>query len=148
MFSTLDNNNEDPEDNLLSRTTALENVELPLIYRGIDEKKRIELSSDALHKVGLEAVADHTPAELSGGQQQRVAIARAIVTEPKVLIADEPTGNLDTKRSHEIMQILQGFNKDGITIIMVTHEEDIASYASRVIYVRDGVIEKEVLNAH
>jgi putative ABC transport system ATP-binding protein len=133
---------------LLKKTSALENVEMPLIYLGMKSKERKKVATEALIRVGLDGRIAYEPSKLSGGQQQRVAIARAIVTEPKVLIADEPTGNLDTKRSHEIMQILQGFNKDGITIIMVTHEEDIASYASRVIYVRDGVIEKEVLNAH
>lgn len=133
---------------LLKKTSALENVEMPLIYLGMKSKERKEVATEALIRVGLDGRVEYEPSKLSGGQQQRVAIARAIVTEPKVLIADEPTGNLDTKRSHEIMQILEGFNKEGITIIMVTHEEDIASYASRVLHVRDGVIEKEILNAH
>lgn len=129
--------------NLLNRTSALENVELPLIYRGIAQKKRHILALQALKTVGLEDFADHTPGELSGGQQQRVAIARAIVTQPKVLLADEPTGNLDTARSQEIMQILLDLNQQqGITIIMVTHEEDMASYAQRRIFFKDGQIIK------
>jgi len=128
--------------NLLGRTSALENVELPLVYRKISPKERKELALDALRKVGLESVASHTPAELSGGQQQRVAIARAIVTKPLVLLADEPTGNLDSIKSMEIMNLLKSFNEDfNITIIMVTHEEEMAAFASRVIYFRDGHIE-------
>ena len=134
--------------NLLKKTTALDNVEMPLIYLGVKAKERQERALKALESVGLLDRADYEPSKLSGGQQQRVAIARAIVTNPKVLIADEPTGNLDSKRSHEIMQILQNFNKDGITIIMVTHESDIAAYASRVLHVKDGILEKEVQNAH
>lgn len=130
--------------NLLKKTSALENVEMPLIYLGISAKKRKERAFEALNSVGLAERVSYEPGELSGGQQQRVAIARAIVTRPKVLIADEPTGNLDTKRSHEIMQIIQDFNKEeGITVIMVTHEEDIATYASRTIFLRDGLIEKD-----
>jgi len=128
--------------NLLGRTTALENVELPLIYRKIPAIKRKELALDALKKVGLESVSNNTPAELSGGQQQRVAIARAIVTKPLVLLADEPTGNLDSIKSMEIMNLLKSFNEEfNITIIMVTHEEEMAAFASRVIYFRDGHIE-------
>ena len=134
--------------NLLKKTTALDNVEMPLIYLGVKAKERKERAYAALKAVGLEDRANYEPSKLSGGQQQRVAIARAIVTNPKVLIADEPTGNLDTQRSHEIMQILQEFNKNGITIIMVTHESDIAAYASRVLHVRDGILEKEEMNAH
>lgn len=127
--------------NLLGRTTALENVELPLVYRGEEVKKRIEMSNDALMKVGLSAVAHHTPAELSGGQQQRVAIARAIATNPLVILADEPTGNLDSVRSKEIMELLASFNKtQNITIIMVTHEEDMAKYAKRTVVFKDGLI--------
>lgn len=133
--------------NLLKKTSSLENVEMPLIYLGIKSKERKQRAYEALANVGLQERMDYEPSKLSGGQQQRVAIARAIVTKPKVLIADEPTGNLDTKRSHEIMEIIKGFNKDGITIIMVTHEEDIASFASRVIHMRDGLIEKETTNA-
>ncbi|WP_028486324.1 ABC transporter ATP-binding protein [Thiomicrorhabdus chilensis] len=130
--------------NLLNRTSALENVELPLIYRGMSSKQRHELAMDALKTVGLEDYVDHTPGELSGGQQQRVAIARAIVTQPKVLLADEPTGNLDTARSLEIMEILSNLNQKGITIIMVTHEEDMAAYADRHILFKDGqIVSKE-----
>lgn len=129
--------------NLLNRTSALENVELPLVYRGIAQKQRNVLAQQALKTVGLEDYADHTPGELSGGQQQRVAIARAIVTQPKVLLADEPTGNLDTSRSQEIMQILLDLNQQqGITIIMVTHEDDMACYAQRRIIFKDGGIIK------
>ncbi len=127
--------------NLLKKTTALENVEMPLIYQGVDSKIRKERAYEALKRVGLEDRINYDPARLSGGQQQRVAIARAMVTQPKVLIADEPTGNLDTKRSHEVMGLIGAFNQQGITVIMVTHEEDIAAYASRIIYLRDGLIE-------
>ena len=130
--------------NLLKKTSSLENVEMPLIYQGLDSKKRKEMAAAALKSVGLEERLYYDPGKLSGGQQQRVAIARAMVTHPKILIADEPTGNLDTKRSHEIMDLISDFNKQGITVIMVTHEEDIAAYASRTIYLRDGMIEKEV----
>ena len=128
--------------NLLGRTSALENVELPLVYRKVPKEKRYELAVDALKKVGLESVIKHTPAELSGGQQQRVAIARAIVTDPLLLLADEPTGNLDSIKSIEVMELLKKLNEElNITIIMVTHEEEMAAYASRVIYFRDGNIE-------
>ena len=128
--------------NLLGRTTALENVELPLVYRKVPKEKRYEMAKDALKKVGLESVIKHTPAELSGGQQQRVAIARAIVTNPLLLLADEPTGNLDSIKSIEVMELLKKLNEElNITIIMVTHEEEMAAYASRVIYFRDGNIE-------
>lgn len=127
--------------NLLNRTSALENVELPLIYRGLSMKERHNQALQALKSVGLEAFSDHTPGELSGGQQQRVAIARAIVTQPKVLLADEPTGNLDSLHSHEIMQILSQLNQEqGITVIMVTHEEEMAAYADRRILFKDGQI--------
>lgn len=127
--------------NLLNRTSALENVELPLIYRGISKQQRHALAQEALATVGLESYAHHTPGELSGGQQQRVAIARAIVTQPKVLLADEPTGNLDTARSLEIMQLLKQLNQQhGITIIMVTHEEDMAAFTHRRILFKDGQI--------
>ena len=130
--------------NLLSRTTALENVEMPLIYRGVSVYERHALAREALETVGLTGWEAHTPGELSGGQQQRVAIARAIVTKPAVLLADEPTGNLDTARSREIMEILTEFNrKRGITIVMITHEPDIASYAKRIIQFRDGLIERD-----
>ena len=128
--------------NLLGRTSALENVELPLVYRKVPKEKRYELAVEALKKVGLESVIKHTPAELSGGQQQRVAIARAIVTDPLLLLADEPTGNLDSIKSIEVMELLKKLNEElNITIIMVTHEEEMAAYASRVIYFRDGNIE-------
>ena len=128
--------------NLLGRTTALENVELPLVYRKVPKEQRNKLAIEALKKVGLESVIKHTPAELSGGQQQRVAIARAIVTDPLLLLADEPTGNLDSIKSIEVMELLKKLNEElNITIIMVTHEEEMATYASRVIYFRDGNIE-------
>ncbi len=127
--------------NLLARTSALENVELPLLYRGEKPQARREAAMAALDKVGLAAWSDHTPAELSGGQQQRVAIARAIVTSPHVLLADEPTGNLDTARSLEIMELLTGFNAAGITILMVTHEAEMAAYAHTIAHVRDGLVE-------
>ena len=127
--------------NLLARTTALENVELPLIYRGMARSARHTLAAEALRLVGLEGRENHTPAELSGGQQQRVAIARAIVTDPLVLLADEPTGNLDSQRSHEIMALLTELNQThGITVIMVTHEPDMADYATRQIQFHDGRI--------
>ena len=127
--------------NLLSRTSALENVELPLIYRGTAAQERHARAQRALAAVGLTGWADHTPSELSGGQQQRVAIARAIVTEPAVLLADEPTGNLDSARGREIMELLTTFNRDqGITIVMVTHEADMAAYARRVVRFFDGVV--------
>jgi len=133
--------------NLLSRTSALENVELPLIYRGEDRKTRRATAMAALDRVGLLPWADHTPAELSGGQQQRVAIARAIVTQPQVLFADEPTGNLDSERSIEIMELLNALNRDqGITIAMVTHEPDMAAYARTIIRFRDGLVEERVVN--
>ena len=127
--------------NLLPRTTAVENVELPLIYRGVPARERRELAMRALAQVGLAGRESHTPAELSGGQQQRVAIARAIVSTPTLLVADEPTGNLDTQRSHEIMDLLTGLNRDiGLSIVMVTHEPDIAAYADRTIGFLDGHI--------
>jgi putative ABC transport system ATP-binding protein len=125
--------------NLLARTSAVENVELPLIYRGLPKAERENQARQALAAVGLTGWEKHTPGELSGGQQQRVAIARAIVTEPAMLLADEPTGNLDTARSREIMDLLTAFNRDaGITIVMVTHEPDMAAYARRVIHFLDG----------
>ena len=128
--------------NLLGRTSALENVELPLVYRKIPTIKRKEMALEALTKVGLQSVVNNTPAQLSGGQQQRVAIARAIVSHPLVLLADEPTGNLDSIKSMEIMNLLKQLNEDeNITIIMVTHEEEMAAFDSRVIYFRDGHIE-------
>jgi putative ABC transport system ATP-binding protein len=127
--------------NLLSRTSALENVELPLLYRGTGTQERHRLAMEALATVGLKGWEHHTPAELSGGQQQRVAIARAIVTGPAVLLADEPTGNLDSARSREIMDVLTALNRDeGITVVMITHEPDMAAYAKRQIHFRDGLI--------
>ena len=129
--------------NLLSRTTALENVELPLLYRGDEKRARRDLAMGALDKVGLANWWDHTPAELSGGQQQRVAIARAIVTQPDVLLADEPTGNLDSERSIEIMELLTDLNRDsGITVLMVTHEPDMAAFARTVVHFKDGLVER------
>ncbi|MBR0552644.1 ABC transporter ATP-binding protein [Stakelama marina] len=129
--------------NLLARTTALENVELPLLYRGENRKQRQDMAMAALDKVGLGPWADHTPAELSGGQQQRVAIARAIVTEPDVLLADEPTGNLDSERSIEIMELLRSLNTDsGITVLMVTHEADMADFARTIVHFKDGLVER------
>jgi putative ABC transport system ATP-binding protein len=129
---------------LLARTSALENVELPLIYRGLPAAERRAQALKALADVGLTGWAQRTPGELSGGQQQRVAIARAMVTRPQVLLADEPTGNLDTHRSHEIMELIQRLNREqGITVLMVTHESDIAAYAQRTVRFVDGRIDKE-----
>ncbi|MBU1605519.1 MAG: ABC transporter ATP-binding protein [Alphaproteobacteria bacterium] len=127
--------------NLLSRTTAIENVELPLLYRGESKKARRAAAMHSLDQVGLGPWADHTPAELSGGQQQRVAIARALVTQPDVLLADEPTGNLDTERSIEIMELLTRLNREGITILMVTHEKEMAAFANTIVHFRDGLVE-------
>jgi len=135
--------------NLLARTSAQENVELPLLYRGESATVRRTSAAAALKAVGLGGWEHHTPAELSGGQQQRVAIARAIVTEPAVLLADEPTGNLDTERSREIMDLLRGLNADhGITVLMVTHEPDMAAYARRMVSFVDGAIANDVPNPH
>jgi len=133
--------------NLLNRTSALENVELPLIYRGAAASERRTRALQALETVGLKGWESHTPGELSGGQQQRVAIARAIVTEPAVLFADEPTGNLDSARSREIMDILTGLNRDQrVTIVIVTHEPDMAAYAKRIIRFLDGLVESDKQN--
>ncbi len=126
--------------NLLARTSALENVELPLVYRGVGSRARHERAKRALERVGLGARLDHTPAQLSGGQQQRVAIARALVGDPKVILADEPTGNLDSQTSTEVMALFQELGRAGITIVLVTHEPDIAEHASRVIVVKDGFV--------
>lgn len=134
--------------NLLARMSAAENVELPLTYRGVAAAERRRLALQALDQVGLGERARHTPAELSGGQQQRVAIARAIVTKPTMLVADEPTGNLDTVRSHEVMHLLCQLNRDlGLTIAMVTHETDIAAYARRTLRFLDGRVESDLPNA-
>jgi putative ABC transport system ATP-binding protein len=133
--------------NLLKRTTAIENLELPLIYRGIPHAERRRMAIETLGRVGLGDRGHHTASELSGGQQQRVAIARALVTNPNVIFADEPTGNLDSSRTHEIMQFFSELNrKNGLTIVMVTHEEDVAAYAGRQIRFRDGHIESDELN--
>jgi putative ABC transport system ATP-binding protein len=126
--------------NLLSRTSALENVELPLIYSGVGTKERERRARESLEKVGLAARLDHHPSQLSGGQQQRVAIARALVTRPKLILADEPTGNLDSKTSVEIMALFQSLGESGITVVLVTHEPDIAEYAKRVIVLKDGLV--------
>ncbi|WP_120077917.1 ABC transporter ATP-binding protein [Aurantiacibacter odishensis] len=128
--------------NLLARTSALENVELPLLYRGESKRMRREAAERSLDLVGLLRWADHTPAELSGGQQQRVAIARALVTDPDVLLADEPTGNLDTERSVEIMELLTELNARGITVLMVTHEAEMAEFAKTIVHFRDGLVER------
>ncbi|HEX4736948.1 MAG TPA: ABC transporter ATP-binding protein [Allosphingosinicella sp.] len=129
--------------NLLARTTALENVELPLLYRGESRRLRHEQGMAALAKVGLAEWSHHTPSELSGGQQQRVAIARALVTEPDVLLADEPTGNLDSERSIEIMELLARLNADaGLTVLLVTHEADMAAYARKIVHFKDGLVDR------
>ncbi len=131
--------------NLLSRTSALENVELPLVYRKIPAGKRRQAALEALEAVELQDWQSHTPAELSGGQQQRVAIARAIVTNPDILLADEPTGNLDTERSLGIMELLSNFNRErSLTIVMVTHEPEMAAYAKRKIHFKDGLVENDL----
>jgi putative ABC transport system ATP-binding protein len=133
--------------NLLARTSALENVELPLLYRGYSRGQRHDMARAALASVGLPDKERNTPAELSGGQQQRVAIARAIVTNPGTLFADEPTGNLDSKTTREIMELLCRLNDErGITILMVTHEDEVAHYAKRIVHVRDGLIGSDVMN--
>jgi putative ABC transport system ATP-binding protein len=133
--------------NLLARTTALENVELPLVYRGLSRRRRRRLALEALEQVGLLGRVGHRPNELSGGQQQRVAIARALVTRPPVLLADEPTGNLDSKTTLEVMELLERLvETEKITLVLVTHEEEIAARAHRVITVRDGRIESDMLN--
>ncbi|QKV20671.1 ABC transporter ATP-binding protein [Oricola thermophila] len=133
--------------NLLPRTTALENVELPLIYKGVTGAERRKRAAEMLQRVGLGHRLDKDPSQLSGGEQQRVAIARAIVTKPDVLLADEPTGNLDTARSMEIMDLISRLNEEeGLTIIMVTHEPDMAEYAKRIIHFKDGLIERDGTN--
>ncbi|MDI1448233.1 ABC transporter ATP-binding protein [Polyangium sp. 6x1] len=133
--------------NLLPRTTALENVELPLVYRGVAAAERRKRALASLSAVGLGARLHHTPNQLSGGQQQRVAIARALVTQPPLLLADEPTGNLDTRTSYEVLDLLQRLNREqGITIVLVTHERDIADCAGRVIEMRDGSVRRDIVN--
>ncbi|MCY3986051.1 MAG: ABC transporter ATP-binding protein, partial [Candidatus Dadabacteria bacterium] len=132
--------------NLLARTTALENVELPLVYSGMGREQRRKLASDALCLVGLAQRADHLPNQISGGQQQRVAIARAVVNDPSIILADEPTGNLDTATSYEIIEIFRGLNEQGKTIIMITHEEDIAFHSKRIITLKDGEITEDRKN--
>lgn len=129
--------------NLLPRLTALENVALPLVYAGTSRKQRTEMAMDVIQKVGLEDRKDHKPNELSGGQCQRVAIARALVNNPSLILADEPTGNLDSKTSNEIMEIFSKIQAAGNTVVLVTHEEDIANFAKRVVRLRDGLIESD-----
>lgn len=132
--------------NLIANLTAIENVELPLIYRGIDRKTRRKLAVESLKKVGLEKRMDHKPSEMSGGQQQRVAVARAVAAKPPIILADEPTGNLDTKSTQEIMEILKELHRSGRTVIIITHDEEIASQAHRVIRILDGRIEEDYCN--
>lgn len=132
--------------NLLPRLSALENVELPLIYYGLGKKARRERAEEVLIQVGLKDRMEHKPNELSGGQRQRVAIARALVNNPSIILADEPTGNLDTKTSIEIMAMLDTIHSNGNTVILVTHEEDIAGYAHRIIRMRDGIVESDAMN--
>ena len=129
--------------NLLARTSALENVELPLLYAGVHTRERVSRSVAALSRVGLEKRLDHHPSQLSGGQQQRVAIARALVSEPKVILADEPTGNLDSRTSIEVMALFQELGRAGMTVVLVTHEPDVAVHAARVIVMKDGRVKSD-----
>jgi putative ABC transport system ATP-binding protein len=129
--------------NLLSRTSAVENVELPLLYQGVATRERVKRSQAALEKVGLGSRLDHHPSQLSGGQQQRVAIARALVSNPQVILADEPTGNLDSRTSIEVMALFQALGASGITVVLVTHEPDIAQYAARVVVMKDGKVKSD-----
>lgn len=131
--------------NLLARNTSLDNVALPLVYAGFSKKARLERATESLTSVGLADRMDHKPNELSGGQRQRVAIARALVNHPSIILADEPTGNLDTKTSHEIMELMETIHQKGNTVIVVTHEEDIAKRAKRIVRLRDGVIESDTI---
>ncbi|MGZ3752984.1 MAG: ABC transporter ATP-binding protein, partial [Mucilaginibacter sp.] len=132
--------------NLLPRNTALDNVALPLIYAGVNKEKRQDRAKKALENVGLGNRIDHKPNELSGGQRQRVAVARALINDPSIILADEPTGNLDTKTSIEIMGLIEDIHAKGNTIILVTHEEDIAKHAHRIVRMRDGLIENDFVN--
>ena len=132
--------------NLISSLTALENVELPLVYRGMPKQERREISQDALERVGLGERMNHLPAEMSGGQQQRVAVARAIAAKPPVILADEPTGNLDTKSTKEVMAILHELKDEGRTVIVITHDNEIAEEAERVIRIRDGKVVEDYIN--
>ena len=133
--------------NLLPRQSALENVELPLLYAGFSKRKRREMAKEALKRVGLEDRMNFNPTQLSGGQKQRVAIARAIVNKPKLLLADEPTGALDTKSGDDVMDLFEELNKDGVTIVMITHEPEIAEHAKRVMYIRDGELHSGSFNS-
>ena len=133
--------------NLLARTSAVENVELPLIYAGLPARSRRKLATAALERVGLGKRLEHTPGQLSGGQQQRVAIARALVTRPALILADEPTGNLDSRTSLDVMRLFQELGQEGMTIVLVTHEPDIAAFAGRVIVMRDGELQSDSLHA-
>jgi putative ABC transport system ATP-binding protein len=132
--------------NLMPRTTALDNVALPMVYAGFSKSERIERATEVLTQVGLDDRMDHKPNQLSGGQRQRVAVARALVNKPSIILADEPTGNLDSKTSVEIMNLFNEIHTNGNTVILVTHEEDIAAYAHRIIRLRDGIIESDTLN--
>jgi putative ABC transport system ATP-binding protein len=134
--------------NLLPRSTALDNVALPLIYAGLPKSQRIERAMKALQDVGLADRVTHRPNELSGGQRQRVAIARALVTQPAIILADEPTGNLDSKTSYEIMGLLEEIHRKGNTVVLVTHEEDIARHAHRIVRLKDGLVESDGPNTH
>ena len=133
--------------NLLSRTSALENVELPMLYSNVSSADRHRRAHEALAQVGLDGRADHHPSQMSGGQQQRVAIARALVNQPRILLADEPTGNLDSRTSEDVMALFQELGHSGITVILVTHEPDIAAFATRVISMRDGLVRSDVRQA-
>jgi putative ABC transport system ATP-binding protein len=134
--------------NLMPRTTALDNVALPMVYAGHSKSERVERATEVLTQVGLNDRMDHKPNQLSGGQRQRVAVARALVNKPSIILADEPTGNLDSKTSVEIMNLFNEIHTNGNTVILVTHEEDIAAYAHRIIRLRDGIIESDTINTH